>query len=61
MALIKDYIKRRYQSNSTVKLERGAIIVSVPSPALAATIHLERQRLVDSCRIKKRLFIRARR
>jgi hypothetical protein len=42
IAVIKDYIKRRYDSPSRVKIEKSTIIVSVPSSALAATIYLER-------------------
>jgi len=59
IATIKDYIKRRYGSNCRVKLERGTIIVSVPSSALAATIQLERQNLITQCNLKHKLFIRA--
>jgi hypothetical protein len=55
---IRDYIKRRYDSNSYVKIEKSAIIVSVPSSALAATIYLERQTLIEHCGLKQRLVVR---
>lgn len=57
--VIKDYIKRVYKNRCYVKLQRGALIVSVPNAALAATIQLERQRLIASCNLKdKKLVIR---
>jgi hypothetical protein len=59
IAVIKDYIKRRYDSPSRVKIEKSAIIVSVPSSALAATIYLERQTLIEHCNLKQRLVVRS--
>jgi hypothetical protein len=56
---IRDYIKRRYDSNSYVKVEKSAIIVSVPSSGLAATIYLERQTLIEHCNLKQRLLVRS--
>jgi len=58
ISVIKDYIKRRYDSPSRVKVEKTAIIVSVPSSALAATIYLERQTLIEHCNLKLRLVVR---
>lgn len=56
---IRVYIERRYKSNSYVKLQRDSVIISVKDSALAATIHLERQSLMDACGITtKRLIIR---
>ncbi len=55
---IKDYIKRRYDSFCRVKIEKRAIVVSVPSPTLAATIYLERQTLIEHCNLKQRLVVR---
>lgn len=55
---IRAYIERRYKSKSYVKLQRDAVIISVKDSALAATIHLERQSLLDACGITKRLVIR---
>jgi hypothetical protein len=57
--VIKDYIKRRYDSPSRIKVEKTAIIISVPSSALAATIYLERQTLIEHCNIKLRLVVRS--
>lgn len=56
---VKDYILRRYGSKSRVKLERGALIVNVPGSALAATLHLERQKIIDNCHVKNKLVIRS--
>jgi hypothetical protein len=58
IAAVKEYIQRRYNSPSTVRVERDAIIVRVPSSALAATLHLEQRRLIEACRISKKLIIR---
>jgi hypothetical protein len=55
---IKDYIKRRYKSSCKIKLERDTIVLSVPNSTLAATVQLERQSLINSCNITKKLFIR---
>lgn len=58
MAVVKDYIRRRYKSTCSVKLERNALIVSVRSSALAGTLFLERQTLIETCNVKHRLVIR---
>lgn len=55
---VKEYIERRYKSPSRVRVERDVLIVRVPSSALAATLQLEQQMLIDSCRISKKLIIR---
>lgn len=55
---IQDYIKRRYNSPCQVKVQRGALIVSVPNSGLAATLQLERQLMVDKLKIKDKLVIR---
>lgn len=55
---IKSYISRRYKSKSRVQLSREALIVSVPSSSLAATIQLERQILIKKCGLTKKLVIR---
>ena len=48
---IKDYVKRKYRAACRVKLQQGALIVSVPSAALAATLQLERQKLIKDCNL----------
>lgn len=58
IAAIKEYIERRYKSPSTVRIERDAVIVRVPSSALAATLQLEQQKIIDACGLKKKLIIR---
>jgi hypothetical protein len=55
---IRAYIERRYKSKCYIKMQRDSIILSVRDSALAATIHLERQSLIDSCGLTKRLIIR---
>jgi hypothetical protein len=59
IASVKEYIKRRYKSPSTVRVERDVLIVRVPSSALAATLHLEQNRMIEACHINRRLIIRA--
>jgi hypothetical protein len=55
---VKDFITRRYNSTSTVRVERDVLIVRVPSSALAATIQMEQRILIDKCRINRKLIIR---
>ncbi len=56
---VREYIRRRYNSNCYVKIQRDALIVTVKGSALAATIQLERQRLIEECHLTKKLVIRA--
>jgi hypothetical protein len=58
MTALRDYVKRRYNSNSYVKLQRDAIILSVQSSALAATLQLEKNQIIESCSLTKKLVIR---
>jgi len=55
---VKEFIERRYHSSSRVRVERNVLIVRVPSSALAATLQLEQRRLIEACRITKKLVIR---
>lgn len=55
---IQDFVKRRYNSPCKVKIQRGALIISVPSSGLAATLQLERQLMIDKLKIKDKLVIR---
>ena len=55
---IKQYVKRRYDSLCRVKIERGTIIVTLPGSALAATVQMERQQLIEKCSLDKKLLIR---
>ncbi len=58
VAAVKEFISRRYKSNSYVRVERDVLIVRVRSSALAATLHLEQNRMIEACRITRRLIIR---
>jgi hypothetical protein len=58
IAAVKEFITRRYNSPSTIRVERDVLIVRVPSSALAATLQLEQRRLIEACRITKKLIIR---
>lgn len=59
VAVVKEYVLRRYNSKCSVKLERQVIIVRVPSSALAATLQLERHQIAKSLGlIDKELVIR---
>ena len=61
IGLIKNYVRRKYKSNCSVKSQRGALIVSVPNAALAATIQLERQKMIKTCNLDgKKLVIQNR-
>ena len=58
VAAVKEFILRRYNSKSTVRVERDVLVVRVPSSALAATLQLEQRTMIDRCRITRRLVIR---
>jgi hypothetical protein len=59
MAVLKNYILQNYKSTSSIKLSRGALIISVPNAALAATLHLDQQKLIKSCGLQgKKLVFR---
>ena len=58
MQALREYVQRRYKSNSYVKFQRDAIILSVQSSALAATLQLERNSIIKSCNLSKKLVIR---
>ena len=58
VAAVKEFISRRYKSSSRVRVERNALIVRVPSSALAATLQLEQRRMIEACRITRKLIIR---
>lgn len=55
---VKDYVLRRYNAVAQVKLQRDALIIRVPGSGLAATLQLERQNLIEACKIKQKLVIR---
>jgi len=58
MTAVKDYVLRHYNRPSTVKLERGALILSVRGSALAAMLQLEREKIIEACGLKQKLVIR---
>ncbi|MEX1059184.1 MAG: hypothetical protein WEC17_02020 [Candidatus Saccharimonadales bacterium] len=59
IGVIKDYVRQKYKNNCSVKLQRGVIILSVPNAALAATMQLERQKMIKACNLgDKKLVIR---
>jgi len=58
IATVKEYIERRYKSPSRVRVERDALIVRVPSSALAATLQLEQRTMIEACNITRKLIIR---
>ena len=55
---LQDYVLRHYKSRASVRLQRDALVLSVPNSALAATLHLNRQQIIDKCGLTKRLVIR---
>ena len=58
VAAVKEFISRRYNSPSLVRVERSVLIVKVPSSALAATLQLEQRRMIEACRITNKFIIR---
>jgi hypothetical protein len=56
--LVKDYVSRRYSAKCYIRIERGVMTLSVASSALAGTLQLERNRLIEACNIRHRLVIR---
>lgn len=56
--LIKDYILRRYKANCRVQVRKNDIIIGVRSSALAGTLRMEQQRLIEECRLTKKLIFR---
>jgi hypothetical protein len=56
---VREYVLRRYKSKCYVKVQRDALILTVRSSALAATLQLDRQRLIEACNLKKKLVIRS--
>ena len=56
---IKDYVQRKYKANCSVKLRHGALVISVPNSAFAATLQMERQKIIKACNLgDKKLVIR---
>lgn len=58
ISAVKKYVLRRYKSTCRVKLERDNLVLSVRESALASTIRLEQNQLIEACGLKKRLVIR---
>ncbi len=56
---VKDYVMLKYRADCRVKIERKILIISVPNSALAATLQLERQKIIKACNLGDlRLVIR---
>lgn len=58
ISAVKKYVLRRYKSPCRVKFERDNLVLSVRESALASTIRLEQNQLIEACGLKKRLVIR---
>lgn len=59
LTVVKNYVRSRYKSDCSVRLEHNNVILTVPGSALAATIQLNRQQLIKACALgDKRLVIR---
>jgi len=58
MAALRDYVSRKYQSSCRIKADGEALIMSVPSSALAATLQMEKPMILAKLKITKRLVIR---
>ena len=55
---LKDYVWRKYKRKVGVRLEKNALILSVPGSGLAATLQMEKPQIIDSCGLKSDLIIR---
>lgn len=58
MTALRDYIKRNYGRECRVKIDRSSIILSVPSSALAATLQMEKPKIIKTCGLSSDLVIR---
>ena len=58
MQAVKDYIFRRYKAKCYIRIEREIMTLSVASSALAGTLQMEKNRLIETCNIRHRLIIR---
>ena len=58
---IKNYIHSKYKADSTIIVSKNSITIQVASPALAATLQLEKPAIIKACQLgNKRLIIRSR-
>lgn len=55
---LKDYVWRKYKRKVGVKIEKNAVILSVPGSGLAATLQMEKPQIIDACGLKTDLIIR---
>ena len=55
---VREYVMRRYKSKCYVSIQRDTIVITVGSSALAASIQMEKQRLIEACHLDKKLIIR---
>lgn len=59
IGLVKKYLREKFDSECSVKLQKDAVIISVESSALAGSLRLQQQELIKKCGLeKKRLIIR---
>ena len=56
--MIQNYIKRRYKSACRVQVRKNDIVIGVRNSALAGTLRMEQQRLIEECKLTKKLIIR---
>ncbi len=49
MERVKAYISRKYKSGCQAKLQNGALIISVPSSALAGTLQMQKPAIIKAC------------
>jgi len=56
--LIKDYVRRQFQSEVSVMVQPRQIIISASNAALAGTLRLHSHHMAEACQTDKRLVIR---
>ncbi len=58
IAIIKNFVKDKYQSSVSVAVRENQITISAPNAALAGTLRHDSQELSQLCQTKKRLVFR---
>ena len=51
MERVKKYILVNYGEDCGVKLQHGTLVVAATSASLAATLHVEKQKIISECNV----------
>lgn len=58
ISAVKDYIKRRYNSDCSLQLQNESLLLRLPNSSLASMVRLEQNQLIKACNLKHKLVIR---